>query len=97
MPASNSRQKIVQPIIRMGGDAGDDIGDPGLRVEALHFGRLCHPSNYAERVWYGTPLSRWHRRSLLPQSIRHSLLVQSASRKTSRRSFGWKPVRLPRS
>lgn len=32
-----------------------------------------------------------------PISIRHSLAVQSASRKASRRSFGWKQVRLPRS
>ena len=30
-------------------------------------------------------------------SIRHSLTTQSASRKASRRSFGWKRVRLPRS
>ena len=22
--------------------------------------RLCRPPNYAERIWYGTPLSRWH-------------------------------------
>lgn len=30
-------------------------------------------------------------------SIRHSLTAQSASRKASRRSFGWKRIRLPRS
>ena len=30
-------------------------------------------------------------------SIRHSLTAQSASRKASRRSFGWKRVGLPRS
>lgn len=35
---------------RMGGDAGEDIGEPGLRVDAVHFRRLCRPPNYAERT-----------------------------------------------
>jgi hypothetical protein len=30
-------QKFVQPMSRMGGDAGEDIGEPGLRVDAVHF------------------------------------------------------------
>jgi transposase len=62
-------------------------------------GSLCRPPDYAERVRYGASLSRWHRRSRArqPHSIRHSLVVQSASRKASRRSFGRKRVRLPRS
>jgi hypothetical protein len=32
-------QKFVQPMSRMGGDAGEDIGEPGLRVDAVHFRR----------------------------------------------------------
>lgn len=80
-------------------DAGEHVGEPSLRIDVVELGGLCRPPNYAERIWYGTPLSRWHRRSRAgqPHSIRHSLVVQSASRKASRRSFGWKRVRLPRS
>ncbi len=40
---------------RMGGDAGKDIGQPGLRTNAVNSCRLCRPPNYAERVWYGSP------------------------------------------
>src|SRR3954451_198990 len=39
MPASNSRADFVQPMSRMGGDAGEDIGEPGLWVDAIHFRR----------------------------------------------------------
>jgi hypothetical protein len=35
----------------MSGDAGQNIGEPGLRIDAVHFGRLCRPPNYAERFW----------------------------------------------
>ena len=78
---------------------GQHVSEPGLRINVVHLGCLCRPPNYAKRIWYGTPLSRWHRRSRAgqPHSIRHSLIVQSVSRKASRRSFGWKRVRLPRS
>jgi hypothetical protein len=36
---------------RMGGDAGEDVAQPGLRVDAIHLGGLCRPPNYAERFW----------------------------------------------
>jgi len=77
----------------------ENIGEPVLGTDAIELTGLCRPPNYAERIWYGTPLSRWHRRSRAgqPHSIRHSLVIQSVSRKASRRSFGWKRVRLPRS
>ena len=94
------RQEFVDPIDWViVGDARKDVGEIGLWVDAVQLTCLCRPPNYAERVRYGTSLSRWHRRSRarLPHSIRHSLVVQSASRKASRRSFGWKRVRLPRS
>jgi hypothetical protein len=32
----------------VGGDASKDIREPGLRIDAVHFGRLCRPPNYAE-------------------------------------------------
>jgi hypothetical protein len=35
----------------MGGDAGEDVAQPGLRVDAIHLGGLCRPPNYAERFW----------------------------------------------
>jgi hypothetical protein len=35
----------------MGGDAGEDIGQPSLRIDAVHLGCLCRPSDYAERFW----------------------------------------------
>jgi hypothetical protein len=30
------------------GDASQDIGEPSLRINIVHFGRLCRPPNYAE-------------------------------------------------
>ena len=94
------RQELVELAHGMTvGDFGEDVGEISLRIDVVHFGGLCRPPNYAERVRYGASLSRWHRRSRArqPHSIRHSLVVQSASRKASRRSLGWKRVRLPRS
>jgi transposase-like protein len=78
---------------------GENVGQVGLRLDAAELAGLCRLPDYAERVRYGASLSRWHRRSRArqPHSIRHSLVVQSASRKASRRSFGRKRVRLPRS
>src|SRR5215475_1087580 len=92
-------QKLLEPVAGVVVDAGEHVGEPGLRIDVVELCRLCRPPNYAERVRYGTSLSRWHRRSRArrPHSIRHSLVVQSASRKASRRSFGSKRVRLPRS
>jgi hypothetical protein len=40
----------------MRGDAGENIRQPGLRIDAIHLGRLCRPRNYAERVRYGASL-----------------------------------------
>ena len=31
------------------GDTGKDVGEPSLRVDVIHFRRLCRPPNYAER------------------------------------------------
>ena|ERR1700704_1735964 len=91
-------KQVADAIDGMVGDAGEHVAEISLRIELAHFCGLCRPPNYAERVRYGASLSRWHRRSRArqPHSIRHSLVVQSASRKASRRSFGWKRVRLPR-
>ena len=93
------RQQFVEFLGRMLGDAPRDVSEPGLRINIVRLGRLCRPPNYAERVWYGTPLSRWYASMACTaaHSIRHSLVVQSASRKASSRSFGWNRVRLPRS
>jgi hypothetical protein len=33
----------------MRGDAGEDVGQPGLRIDVVQFGGLCRPPNYAEQ------------------------------------------------
>jgi hypothetical protein len=35
----------------VGGDAGENVGQPSLWIDAIHLGRLCRPPNYAERFW----------------------------------------------
>jgi hypothetical protein len=34
----------------VGGDAGEDVSQPGLRIDAIHLAGLCRAPNYAERV-----------------------------------------------
>lgn len=34
------------------GQSGEDIGEPSLWVDAVHFGRLCRTRNYAERAGF---------------------------------------------
>jgi hypothetical protein len=50
--ASNSRAAARPTDGRMGGDAGEDVAQPGLRVDAIHLGGLCRPPNYAERACF---------------------------------------------
>ena len=33
------RQQLVEPMGRMPGDAGEHVGEPGLRVDVVHLGR----------------------------------------------------------
>ena len=62
------------------------------------FGQICRPANYAEWAW-----SLGYRRTVLqtscetPQVRFGIVLSHKASRKASRRSLGWKRVRLLRS
>jgi hypothetical protein len=42
------RQQFVEPLNRMLGDTRQDIGEPGLRIDVVHFCRLCRSRNYAE-------------------------------------------------
>ena len=96
----NPRQEFVETVDRMPvGHPLQDVAQIGIGFDAVEFAGLCRAPNYAEPARYVAWLSRWHHRSRArqPDSIRHSLVVQSASRKASRRSFGWKRVRLPRS
>jgi hypothetical protein len=32
-------------------DAGEDVGEPGLRIDIVELGGLCRLPNYAERFW----------------------------------------------
>ena len=90
-------KQVGELRLRDVGDAGEDVGEPGLRIDFVEFRGLCRPPNYAERSGRKPSLARTcgpssgHR----PSSIRHSLASYSASRKASRRSLGWKRVRLP--
>jgi hypothetical protein len=34
----------------MFGDAGQDVGEPGLGIDVVELGGLCRAPNYAERV-----------------------------------------------
>lgn len=43
--------------------AGQHVGEPSLWIDVVELGGLCRPPNYAERVRYCAPLSRWRRRS----------------------------------
>jgi hypothetical protein len=45
------RQQIVDPVSGMFGNARQNIGEPGLRIDIVQFGGLCRPPNYAERFW----------------------------------------------
>jgi hypothetical protein len=37
---------------RMSGNAGKDISEPSLRIDAVHLGRLCRAPNYAGRACF---------------------------------------------
>ena len=39
------------------GDTGEEISEPGLGVDVIHFRRLCRPPNYAERVGFSPDFS----------------------------------------
>jgi hypothetical protein len=32
------------------GDAAEHVGEPSLRIDVVHLGRLCRSPNYAERA-----------------------------------------------
>ena len=44
------RQQFVEFLDGMFGDAGQDVGKPGVRIDVVHLGGLCRAPNYAERV-----------------------------------------------
>ncbi len=37
-------------------DAGDDVGEVGVRVDAVEFRGLCRTANYAERHGQAAPI-----------------------------------------
>jgi len=64
----------VDAFCRMIRQAGEHVGEPGLRIDVVELGGLCRPPNYAERFEIdpkqsrhcGPSHDRWVR------SIRHS-------------------------
>jgi len=46
------RQQVVELTIRVAiDDFGDDVGQIGKWLNVIELGRLCRPSNYAERLF----------------------------------------------
>jgi hypothetical protein len=71
-------------------DAGEDVGEPRFGIHIVQLAGLCRAQNYAEQFGQRPPLVRCRRRSRGQRlrSIRHSSVVQRASRKASKRSLG---------
>ena len=51
-------QQIIKALGWLARDAGQHIGQPGLRVDIVHLGRLCRTPNYAERRSYSQRYQR---------------------------------------
>jgi len=49
-------EQLADAVHRVIGDAGEDVGEVGLRVDGVELAGLCRPSNYAERHG-GQPIS----------------------------------------
>ena len=101
--SNNAAERAIRPLalgrknyLFAGSDAG---GERAAAAYTLVETALCRPPNYAERLCNRCAVSANLRaiERASSCSIRHSLVAHSASRKASRRSFGRKRVRLPRS
>jgi hypothetical protein len=44
-------EQLGELRLRHVGDAGEDVGEPSLRINVVELGGLCRLPNYAERVW----------------------------------------------
>jgi hypothetical protein len=49
----------VQPVLGQVVDLDQHIGEPRLRIDIVHFGRLCRMPNYAERRRAGRTGAEW--------------------------------------
>ena len=91
-----STPKSVNACAGMGGDAREDVGQPGLRIEpfifAVYAAQRTMPKGAGDDQLLRRAGTVLHDAG--PRSIRHSSGGQSASRKASRRSLGRKRVRL---
>ena len=47
-------QQVVDFLDGMVGDSPDDVGQIGLRIEAVHLVGLCRAPNYAERARFSS-------------------------------------------
>ncbi len=45
-------QQLSEFRLRRVGDAGENVGEPRLRVDVVELGGLCRPPNYAERIGF---------------------------------------------
>jgi hypothetical protein len=46
------RQQLFELVGRVLGDAGEDVSEPGLRINVVQFARLCRPPNYVDRACF---------------------------------------------
>jgi hypothetical protein len=42
---------VAAKITVAGGEPGERVGEPSLRIDAIELARLCRLPNYAERFW----------------------------------------------
>jgi hypothetical protein len=56
-PSTPTGEQFVDPVDGVVGDAREDIGQPGLRIDVVEPGGLCRTTNYAERAHIRQPLS----------------------------------------
>jgi len=95
-PTRLSTPKSVNACAGMGGDAREDVSQPGLRIEpfifAVYAAQRTMPKGAGDDQLLRRAGTVLHDAG--PRSIRHSSGGQSASRKAIRRSLGRKRVRL---
>jgi hypothetical protein len=66
------REKLVELVDRVLSDAGEDVGEPRLRIDVIHLDGLCRPPDYAERFCKDAPCTRSYAPSSEHSSEFHS-------------------------
>ncbi len=51
-PSRGPGQHLADAMSGMVGELGEDVGEPGARIDVIEFACLCREPNYADRVRY---------------------------------------------